>query len=484
MNKINITPDKTLFPKLGSSWYTIPQALAELIDNSIDARVDNWMEIHIKLFSDKITIADRWVWMNFEQIKDAITLAKSNKTWMLWEFWLWLKTACLSLWNAFKIISKKLGEKLEYRIEFDTTKWLKDDIWEIDVLNREVDEDKHYTIIEITDLKSKSISSAEKKLKDDIQMRFWHYLDDITIKVNDDRVIKKEPVMSDWTIQNIDIKTKYWIITWWVWLMKDSSQKWFYWLHTYRNNRLILPYNKIWFTAHPTVARIFWELHLDFVPVTHNKKSFEIESDEYKLADSLLELELKDLKFEARKKKSEELQTQNVKDQTEVWWWKTSEAIKQVVEKLSEEKINKELPKNDIIAKSITDDFIIQTDDNSNPLERNQQSYSKVWGKVFQIDFAWQTLAFTHIYDSIWSENWPKDWKYFSKEKQIKVITNSDFPTYYACKDLPFLALINISESLTEFLLKWKLNENSLVDYKKIFNMIMRIASEKKEELD
>jgi len=33
--------------------------LAELIDNSIDARVDTGMEIAINLFSDKITIADR-----------------------------------------------------------------------------------------------------------------------------------------------------------------------------------------------------------------------------------------------------------------------------------------------------------------------------------------------------------------------------------------------------------------------------------------
>jgi len=41
MVKIDITPDKTLFPKLGSSGYSIPQALAELIDNSIDARVES-----------------------------------------------------------------------------------------------------------------------------------------------------------------------------------------------------------------------------------------------------------------------------------------------------------------------------------------------------------------------------------------------------------------------------------------------------------
>lgn len=478
MNKINITPDKSLFQKLGSSWYSIPQALAELIDNSIDANVGDGMEINIKLFSDKITIADRWVGMNFEEIKNAITLAKSSKSWMLWEFWLWLKTSCLSLWGAFKIISKKIWEKFEYKIVFDTKEWIKSDNWELEVLQREVEEDKHYTIIEITALKNKTVLTAEKKLKDDIQMRFWHYLEEITIKVNDDRIFKKDPEISEWTVQEINIPTKYWEITGWVWLMKDSSQKGYYGLHTFRNNRLIIPFNKIWFSAHPTVARIYWEIHLNFVPVTHNKKSFEKESDEYKLVEGLLETELKDIKFEARKKKSEEMQTQQVKEQTEVWESKTSEAMKQIFEKIPEEKINKVLPKNNIVNThydNIIEEIVLSS---KNTLKK------KIDSKVIHIDFAGQNLSFTHIYDSIGSEKWPKFWEYDSLNKLITIITNSDFPTYYACKDLPFLALINISESLTEFLLSWKTNENSLSDYKNIFNMIMRIASEKKEELD
>ncbi len=69
--------------------------------------------------------------------------------------------------------------------------------------------------------------------------------------------------------------------------MKDSSQKGYYGLHTYRNNRLIMPFNKVGFSAHPTVARIFGEIHLDFVPVTHNKKSFEIASEKNKFLENL-----------------------------------------------------------------------------------------------------------------------------------------------------------------------------------------------------
>lgn len=483
MTKIDITPDKSLFPKLGSSGYSIPQALAELIDNSIDARVETGMEISINLFSDKITIADRGVGMDFDEIKNAIILAKSDKVGKLGEFGLGMKTACLSLGTAFKIISKKLWEEKEYRIVFDTEKWLKNDNWEIEVEERDIDTEKHYTVVEITGLRSKSIVSADKKLKEDIQMRFGHFLDSITVSANGDRVLKKKIEMSEWTEQNILIKTPYGDITGWVWLMKDGSQKWYYWLHTYRNNRLIMPFNKVGFSAHPTVARIFGEIHLDFVPVTHNKKSFEIESEEYKLAEHLLEIELKNVVFEARKKKGEELQTKQVKEQTEVWEEKTSEAMKEVIKTLPESSINKSLPRADIAPKQHTTIFEDQessTGINSIAFEKIQSEHKQ---KILHIDFAWQNLSFVHVFESLGSENWPKTWAYDSSKKLITIVTNTDFSTYYACGDLPFLALINISEALTEFLISGKENEDSVSFYKKIFNSIIRIASELKEEL-
>ncbi len=37
--RVNITPDKSLIQKLGLTGYKTEQAIAELIDNSIDARI-------------------------------------------------------------------------------------------------------------------------------------------------------------------------------------------------------------------------------------------------------------------------------------------------------------------------------------------------------------------------------------------------------------------------------------------------------------
>lgn len=166
-----------------------------------------------------------------------------------------------------------------------------------------------------------------------------------------------------------------------------------------------MPFNKVGFSAHPTVARIFGEIHLDFVPVTHNKKSFETESEEYKLAESLLEIELKNVVFEARKKKGEELQTKQVKEETEVWEAKTSEAIKEVVSAMPEEAINRSLPKSNIAPKQYTTVFQKSTSsttiDSAN-FEKIKQEHTQ---KILHIDFAGQNLSFVHIFESLGSEN-------------------------------------------------------------------------------
>jgi len=43
----DITPDITLMPKLGRSGYTSPQAVAELVDNSIECK-NRWISVRFK----------------------------------------------------------------------------------------------------------------------------------------------------------------------------------------------------------------------------------------------------------------------------------------------------------------------------------------------------------------------------------------------------------------------------------------------------
>lgn len=476
---INITPDKQLMPKLGAAWYTIPEAIAELIDNAIDARSDDDMEISIKTFPDKITIADRGIGMDFEQIKNSIILAKSSKKWKLWQFWLWLKTSCLSLWNNFKVISKKIWEDKEYKIEFDKEKWLENDRRELDVQERKIYKEAHYTIIEVSDLKVKILQSLEDKLIEDIQMRFSHFLKEIPIKVNNKVVKQLSPEIEEWSRMEINHKSEYGTITGRVWLLLKGSLQWKYWIHTYKDNRLIMPYNKIWFTAHPTVARIYWEVNADFVPVTNNKKSFQTATPEYKDLEDTLTNILRPVLVKAREAKSKELQTANVIKNTEVWNKETSQAVNQIVSQIQNQ-TPVSLPKQDIVK---ADQDISTPHTDSKKINEVLKTISWDKHKNFEINFAGQRLSFTHSFENLGAEQGWKVWKYDSKVQTINIYTNADFPVYYACNDLPFLATIHIAESLTEFILSGKKNEDSLASFREIFVAILRIASNMKEEL-
>ncbi|HEV8601737.1 MAG TPA: ATP-binding protein, partial [Patescibacteria group bacterium] len=80
VEKYDATPDTSLFPKLGQTGYTVAEALAELIDNSIDAR-DEKVNISIKIDrnAEKISIEDNGVGMNKNKAQESIILGRSNK---------------------------------------------------------------------------------------------------------------------------------------------------------------------------------------------------------------------------------------------------------------------------------------------------------------------------------------------------------------------------------------------------------------------
>ena len=76
--KINIIPNTSLWMKLGRTKYTIPKALSELIDNSIDNIVDGnvQVDIHFAIEGDYIGILDNGTGMDVETLTRALTIAE------------------------------------------------------------------------------------------------------------------------------------------------------------------------------------------------------------------------------------------------------------------------------------------------------------------------------------------------------------------------------------------------------------------------
>ena len=72
---VDITPDKSLVKKLGLSGYRTEQALAELVDNSIDARIDGAREtVAVLLDFDgrRIVVSDDGRGMDGERLAGAM----------------------------------------------------------------------------------------------------------------------------------------------------------------------------------------------------------------------------------------------------------------------------------------------------------------------------------------------------------------------------------------------------------------------------
>jgi HSP90 family molecular chaperone len=152
---VDITPDTSLLPKLGYAGYSPAQAIAELVDNSIDEILeDRELQVAIKIDGESIIVADNAKGMDEKEIILAMTLAHSEKMGKLGEFGLGLKTACLSLGEVFTIKTKHYSASKEYAITFDEAEWKCAGAgWTLQLQEHDSPGKNHYTIIRITRLK-------------------------------------------------------------------------------------------------------------------------------------------------------------------------------------------------------------------------------------------------------------------------------------------------------------------------------------------
>src|SRR5438876_9965321 len=124
---IDITPDKSLLPTLGNVGYTIPQAVAELVDNSIDERIEGRsLVVDVAISRNSIKVMDNARGMSPSEAGDAFVLGKSTKAGKikLGVYGLGLKTACASLGSRYYVKTKSEGLDSWFILEFDEETWL------------------------------------------------------------------------------------------------------------------------------------------------------------------------------------------------------------------------------------------------------------------------------------------------------------------------------------------------------------------------
>lgn len=288
----DITPDKSIYHKLGESNYSIPDALAELVDNSIDAANESGVDISIVLDKSKqqIIISDNGMGMNKETASKSIVLAHSQKHDALGEFGLGMKSACMSLGGAFHLETTREGSTEKYSFTYDQDEFVSQGDWEhfpVDITKASSAE--HGTTITIKKLKVKLYDTLVTRLKSELSNRYSPYIlhNNVVIRVGlSEKSAKPCVAVSPELMEDTRVDREFTTstgdkISYWYGLLRVGSQK-VSGFNMFRRGRLIRSSEKLGYNYHPSLMHIYGEIHLDHVPVTHNKREFIMESGEFR----------------------------------------------------------------------------------------------------------------------------------------------------------------------------------------------------------
>ncbi len=463
--KINITPDKSLFPKLGQTGYSVAEALAELLDNSIDAR-DVKVNINVDLnFKDeKITIEDDGIGMNKEQAKESIVLGKSNKkSGQLGQFGIGLKTACMSLGKRFVVETTSKNNDELYTIIFDEDEFLKSGSWSDFEINikKGIDKERHGTKITIDKFKIRPYAALINTVKNHLTERFSPFIKNNEVKILlNNHVLKPEGekiVSGTKNNFSITLSSGKEIVGWSGILEVGSVERSGF--NLYRYNRLIRAHEKIGYIYHPSKMWITGEIQMDPLPVTHNKREFITEDPLYtEFFDKFQEI-LKPILAEAQRRHQEEkvkdlpkelretlkdniLKAMNrVDDLQELAFPETSNRSKNEDGILENKETREE--KNDI-ATIENEESRVNKIRNPNKRSENKVRFITIAGKRYKFDYDWKPLEPEVAKEA-----------YLDKETgTIMVILNSNYHMLNVIKPDWFYHAVYLTEGIVQVFLK------------------------------
>ena len=288
----DITPDKSLFQKLGKAGYRTEQAVSELVDNAIDARVGDSVRIDVELDFEKrtITVSDDGSGMGFEELRDGLTIAKTAKDGAgLGRFGLGMKSACSALGKAFEITTARQDSKAKYSASYDQDAWLNERSASWDKFPiKESSKPKpwHGTRIRISRINVPLYHNQTTAFKRSFGIRYGAYLESgqAELYVNGSACMASKPAVEEGSRKELDIELPGGRVRGWIGLLEKRSVKGDYGMHLYKKFRLVKAYAKFGIRSHPEASRVIGELNLDHVPVNFHKTGFLEDSQEYKEA--------------------------------------------------------------------------------------------------------------------------------------------------------------------------------------------------------
>ena len=307
--RINIRPDSSVYGTFRRISYRPWSAIAEFLDNSTQNYFEHREDIGrltkrrpalvIDIIHDPrskmLTIVDDANGMNWEELERAIQLNRPPaNTAGRSEFGMGLKMAACWFGSRWKIVTKRLGESIEYDAQVDVNRLEIDKPDAIVVKPRMgLDESEHYTRIEIEDLHRTFRGRALSSIRENIASMYRRDIDsgEITIRWNGTPFEwERDPVFEEtapdgtrtrwekaihFSVDGYSVDGKVWI------RMPGEARR--AGMHLFRRDRLVVGgpgegYKPTEIFGAPNTfhsQRLVGELNLDKWPVTQTKDAFD-----------------------------------------------------------------------------------------------------------------------------------------------------------------------------------------------------------------
>src|SRR3989338_790861 len=303
---IDISPHRSILTKISQTGYSVQEALAELVDNAVDARVEGKkLSVFINIIEDAITVSDDGKGMTEGQAANAIRLGYSEKKEQLGEFGLGLKTATSFLGKEFTLITTPKDSSDEYMLEYNEDEWLEKGDWNKYpfVVNHGVEAAKSGTTIIVRRLKINIPQTLSHRIRDEFGARFGPFIKngELDLFFNDDLCPPGSSSVIDDKKSEFTFEFKGGKATGWWGYQVLGLNKSYYGFQTFRRGRLVTPFDKIGLTPNQDIKQIIGELHIEGIPITHDKKGWLKSSREYQDLEGKMREYLKT--FEQRPKR-------------------------------------------------------------------------------------------------------------------------------------------------------------------------------------
>ena len=323
---VSLTPNIGIYAFFKRIAYTIPSALAELVDNSIDSFSENSiylegrkLKVEINYFDNlyypeenQITVYDNAFGMNFNELAEALKLQRQSKhrknAKRIGEYGFGLKCAATWFSNFWTVETTQKNSNEKYIVTIDVNKFVEKKDANVEIKTEVSDKSEHYTLIKLSCLNRNIGLSDFKKIKDEFKDLYGKRIYNQELEIFVSKIDQQKNKTKTWKIEAGDFGTNKTIAynrdtdQYYSWNIKDevetNNQNYQFageihlaknilekpGLHLFKRERLIeICYPKHVFTNYNPRKRIYGKIFLSNnwpVSLTKDKISWEGELEE------------------------------------------------------------------------------------------------------------------------------------------------------------------------------------------------------------